>query len=618
MIHGPSSFGFSQPLRINLKSNHIVGSHRQRILIANNPIIVGGSYLARVDYSDPPAKTAARLVSKITRTGQNVFLAFSLVGASGCVNDGVADLAVCGGMTTLRPEPAPADLQDGIHSGLYLGWSWYPRWRMDVSPKSLHTAIQSPATWLMENSGEIYSYCVQQESILYNHEPMLLLRALDLLARIFQPFAPPHKALPSPTLAWAFPFKPGRLKDIPRMVQTFEVLTTPLPKQTVSSFDEDDNDFDFAERYLSDVSMINQLTNVNQRDAIEAVMAMWSDERLYTVGLASPEHWTLVVDHYSRRTKQPTFGYKILRYHPDSPDLRSRKSWEILPPELKDRIFDYFDVRDITAMAASHSYFRMYFAGIMRTFLHSTFEEWGLNWMAVKVMLHHTDALISGPAGNALLHPIRPVHHLRVIDFYASSFTLSGMLGYFKVATGYVPTGRLTLWRSKSTSPTAKISVLVSSELLTGFFPYVSAQGFRIHYPDFTLNGLTLANHGYISFERGAPDVQEIKKLDRLARRCGLQMRKYHFGEGACGTKESCPSVVRSTWKDSIFLVLFYERLWGAEEQSHREKHAVSWCLGPMRCDKKMGAVDFVHIARIEPRDMQQGIQLILPTRQTD
>ncbi|KAJ7499105.1 hypothetical protein FB451DRAFT_1204300 [Mycena latifolia] len=35
----------------------------------------------------------------------------------------------------------------------------------------------------------------------------------------------------------------GRLKDIPRMVQTFEVLTTPLPKQTVSSFDEDDDDF---------------------------------------------------------------------------------------------------------------------------------------------------------------------------------------------------------------------------------------------------------------------------------------------------------------------------------------------------------------------------------------
>ncbi|KAJ7699891.1 hypothetical protein B0H17DRAFT_925883 [Mycena rosella] len=38
----------------------------------------------------------------------------------------------------------------------------------------------------------------------------------------------------------------GRLKNIPRLVQAFEVLTTPLPRRATSSYDEDDDD-DFGE-----------------------------------------------------------------------------------------------------------------------------------------------------------------------------------------------------------------------------------------------------------------------------------------------------------------------------------------------------------------------------------
>ncbi|KAJ7429337.1 hypothetical protein FB451DRAFT_1200640 [Mycena latifolia] len=292
-------------------------------------------------------------------------------------------------------------------------------------------------------------------------------------------------------------------------------------------------------------------------------MSLWS-------GLASPGHWKIVEKHFPSRREQPTFG------------------WQQLPDEIRTRVFKHFDIRDITAMAETHPYYCSYFADIMRDFFESSFEQWALNWMTVKVMLYHTDALISGPTANALMHPYRSVCNSSIIDFYVSSHTLFGMLGYFKVATEYVP-------HKNSVKYAAEIQIHVSSrenprasvirQQLTGLFSYVCTQGFRIHYPDLTLNafahrhaeGMTLANHEYIPIECVA-DNGELKKLDRQAQRCGLQLHEYHFGVG--------------------FLLPFYELLWVREEQSRAEN--------PMGCEGSTCAVDFIHVAPIEPRDMQQ------------
>ncbi|KAJ7443371.1 hypothetical protein FB451DRAFT_1190120 [Mycena latifolia] len=364
---------------------------------------------------------------------------------------------------------------------------------------------------------------------------------------------------------------------------------------------------DFAERYLADVVVIDQLINVKEISALEAIMTLWSDLRLYTVGLASPGHWKIVEKHFPSRTEQPTFGCKTLNFRP------GKKGWQQLPDEIRTRVFKHFDIRDITAMAGTRPYYCSYFADIMRDFFESSFEQWALNWMTVKVMLYHTDALISGPTANALMHPYRSVPDSSIIDFYVSSHTLFGMLGYFTVATEYVP-------HKNSVKYPAEIQIHVSSrenprasvirQQLTGLFAYVCAQGFR--YPDLTLNafahrqeGMTLTNHEYIPIECVA-DIEELKKLDRQAKRCDLQLREYHFGVGVCGENLTCPSVVRSTWKDSLFLVPFCELLWVRDEQSRAEKYVVTWCLGPMGCEESTCAVDFIHVAPIEPRDIQQ------------
>ncbi|KAJ7469061.1 hypothetical protein FB451DRAFT_1177057 [Mycena latifolia] len=248
---------------------------------------------------------------------------------------------------------------------------------------------------------------------------------------------------------------------------------------------------DFAERYLADVAVIDQLINVKEISTLEPIMTLWSDLRLYTVGLASPGHWKIVEKHFPSRTEQPTFGCKTLNF---------------------------------------------------------------------KVMLYHTDALISGPTANALMHPYRSVPDSSIIDFYVSSHTLFGMLGYFKVATEYMPSATMrhlhhmiskTIVKHKnSVKYPAEIQIHVSSrenprasvirQQLTGLFAYVCAQGFRIHYPDLTLN------------------------------------------------------------------VPFYELLWVRDEQSRAEKYVVTWCLGPMGCKESTCAVDFIHVAPIEPRDIQQ------------
>ncbi|KAJ7468140.1 hypothetical protein FB451DRAFT_1177763 [Mycena latifolia] len=356
-------------------------------------------------------------------------------------------------------------------------------------------------------------------------------------------------------------------------------------------------------------SVIDQLINVKEISALEAIMTLWSDLWLYTVGLASPGHWKIIEKHFPSRTEQPTFGCKTLNFRP------GKKGWQQLPDEIRTRVFKHFDIRDITAMAGTHPYYCSYFADIMRDFFESSFEQWALNWMTVKVMLYHTDALISGPTTNALMHPYRSVPDSSIIDFYVSSHTLFGMLGYFKVATEYVP-------HKNSVKYLAEIHIHVSSrenprasvirQQLTGLFAYVCAQGFRIHYPDLTLNafahrqeGMTLTNREYIPIECVA-DIEELKKLDRQAKRCDLQLREYHFGVGVCGENLTCPSVVRSTWKDSLFLVPFYELLWVRDKQSRAEKYVVTWCLGPMGCEESTCAVDFIHVAPIEPRDIQQ------------
>ncbi|KAJ7479568.1 hypothetical protein FB451DRAFT_1171674 [Mycena latifolia] len=124
---------------------------------------------------------------------------------------------------------------------------------------------------------------------------------------------------------------------------------------------------------------------------------------------------------------------------------------------------------------------------------------------------------------------------------------------------------------------------------LTGVFPYLCGKGIRIHYPELTLKGLTLANHQYVPLKHGPEDVEELKKLDSLARRCGLQLLEFHE-DTVCSEHVSCPSVIRSTWNDSIFLFPFYDSLWGAEDTTKREKVGATWCLGPMDC-KRLWAV---------------------------
>ncbi|KAJ7455849.1 hypothetical protein FB451DRAFT_1407674 [Mycena latifolia] len=270
-------------------------------------------------------------------------------------------------------------------------------------------------------------------------------------------------------------------------------------------FDEEDTVCGFAERYLADVAVINQLINVKQTSALEALMSLWSDLRLYTVGMASPGHWKIVEKHFPSRREQLMFGWKTLNFQP------GKKGWQQLPDEIRTRVFKHFDIRDITAMAETHPYYCSYFVDIMRNFFESSFEQWGLNWMTVKVMLYDTDNLISGPTANALMHPYRSVRDSSIIDFYVSSHTLFGMLGYFKVTTKYMPSATMkhphhmisktiVLKHKNSVKYPAEIQIHVSSrenprasvirQQLTGLF--ACAQGFPIHYPDLTLNGTLL------------------------------------------------------------------------------------------------------------------------------
>ncbi|KAJ7473244.1 hypothetical protein FB451DRAFT_1367277 [Mycena latifolia] len=56
-----------------------------------------------------------------------------------------------------------------------------------------------------------------------------------------------------------------------------------------------------AERYLADVALTEQLIKVNEVLALEAVISLWSDLRLYAVGLALPDNWKVVEKHFSSR-----------------------------------------------------------------------------------------------------------------------------------------------------------------------------------------------------------------------------------------------------------------------------------------------------------------------------
>ncbi|KAJ7482695.1 hypothetical protein FB451DRAFT_1170557 [Mycena latifolia] len=263
----------------------------------------------------------------------------------------------------------------------------------------------------------------------------------------------------------------------------------------------------FAERYLADVAVIDQLINVKQTSALEALMSLWSDLWLYTVGLASPRHCKIVEKHFPSRREQPTFGCKTLNFQP------GKKGWQQLPDEIRTRVFKHFDIQDITAMAETHPYYCSYFVDIMRDFFESSFEQWGLNWMTVKVMLYDTDALISGPTANALMHPYRSV---------ATEYMPSATMKH----PHHMISKTIVLKHKNSVKYPAEIQIHVSSrenprasvirQQLTGLF--ACAQGFPIHYPDLTLN--------------------------------------------VCGDNLTCPSLVRSTWKDSLFLLPFYELLW--------------------------------------------------------
>ncbi|KAJ7476484.1 hypothetical protein FB451DRAFT_1173347 [Mycena latifolia] len=168
-------------------------------------------------------------------------------------------------------------------------------------------------------------------------------------------------------------------------------------------------------------------------------------------------------------------------------------------------------------MAGAHPYYSSYFADIMRVFFESSFERWALNWMTVKVMLHHTDALICGPSANALMQPYTSRATMRHPHYMISKTIVLNHKDSVKYPV------EIQIHVSSRENPRAS----VIRQQLTGLSPYVCAQGFCIHYPDLTLN----ANHKYIPIECAA-NIGGLKKLDRLARNCGLQLRKYHFGSG--------------------------------------------------------------------------------------
>ncbi|KAJ7447490.1 hypothetical protein FB451DRAFT_1188348 [Mycena latifolia] len=80
--------------------------------------------------------------------------------------------------------------------------------------------------------------------------------------------------------------------------------------------------------------------------------------------------------------------------------------------------------------------------------------------------------------------------------------------------------------------------------------------------------------------------AEELKKLDSLVHRCGLQLLEFHEED------------------TYILIFFFFDSLWGAEDTPKREEVKATWCLSPMDCKKAMGSTNWVRAVALTHRDL--------------
>ncbi|KAJ7083507.1 hypothetical protein C8R43DRAFT_1142696 [Mycena crocata] len=362
-------------------------------------------------------------------------------------------------------------------------------------------------------------------------------------------------------------------------------------------------------QYPQEAFMLDQLRGMNGLNVmtvIQDILKAYPDLKLFLLALHSTELCALIEMFLHRATLYVVLEYRSLSiYEPSGFQLTD------FPLDLRREILQYLDIRDIQAMAATCKFYRHFFGNIQKDFMLRTFADWGLNWMSFKWMLLHTDSLISGFAANRFLFPLSEHHAVcNIVDVYIWARCLPAITRYIQVATQFTETGHEThphhmisqtvkFTHANRTRYPAIIAVHVCSkenpraavfrQPLSACFTYLSAQGVRLTYANFTLAGLSLPNHDYICLD-SADDIAELKKIDVLASSHQIQIRKFHFDK----SELSCPSA----------------RVWGLEEEFVQELYGVVWCLGSMGCKAADGCLTdlcggefFVKVVDVTPRD---------------
>ncbi|KAJ7692831.1 hypothetical protein B0H17DRAFT_512221 [Mycena rosella] len=136
------------------------------------------------------------------------------------------------------------------------------------------------------------------------------------------------------------------------------------------------------------------------------------------------------------RTQDPLTTFLIVKFLPSS--FFKNEGFEHAPLEIRSEIFGYLNMRDITAIAHTCTFFPWYFADKLKSRMDLIFSSWGLDWKSVNFMLKLTDSLISGPAGQLFIHPNSDISFCPVVNFYIWSTALHVVLTWLAAAAPHL------------------------------------------------------------------------------------------------------------------------------------------------------------------------------------